>query len=936
VLSLRDVVFRRLCERKGLEPGKWSDLVSSDDSYTCHSVPAHTPQATRDVITLMLKAQEVVERLMNVWTSGSKSSITALIGEFNSCFVSNLTTIPATIKFAISSVPAVNTDSFTTMVDECYNSSRQLFENGGTLELYEISQKLNKKYCEDLYHTQDGKINSPTQIFNIPREKIPHQLGVFPLDDPSLMLQFGPSCWNMRILIDSQNDSKVMSVFSKAHSFIQEGVLEDVADLLNPSDLLFSTRPINAITRIGTRLKKMREKCPLTQEDLRKKIEENPLIMMSKPVTIDEIIFRTCMKLFQRSAIDAMKSTEGSLFYGRVAASVSAKAFRLFGTEQEELLTYKECLFELLKLPDPKIDYNIFYDRKKEYITSRESIKTMTDYHPRNPLEVRTLNSYNLSEVMEKLSKPVPEILNHFWLATDKIDSNVFKRDMINLKSMVPIIKDTMEETMESLGGNSSDRISKLCLVLMRLLSIKTNKMKAFTYGRSSQSYEVTPRLITGSNKYNNRESKDGSWEPYIKSRSTLYDEQSYWFNIFLLGICENNVDALRACRSNINEDVINDLCSGQKINFTSKKRFMFMLSYYNLIIDARSWSRTTNTIIHKWNIRQKRTKEKTWTGNFSLDLQRGDLIVRADGSDLKGKLFANTQSNLNDLYEILNDLSNTLNIPINKFRGFFGPGNYDMDKKGLRISESSIGFKIHFLNLPNITLQGREVLVEDSWVKLLDERKKVIMDMPKSMFFIESYPDAQDVKLEQMSTKTIIELRLFSRDFSLRKFSNKFIVERIEDLNIDTDNDGFVEDEEEKFEEIEIKYELGDLSAFDDMDLVWGDMTDEKDEILAHLYELNSIDYLMNMPSIKETDPFRPVSVLFTRYKLIKSNLIAFVMLGRTYNVNSKLMDAVEKLNIHKGITNAIRKIYNLQDKNVNISASLSFDPNFMGKFDL
>jgi hypothetical protein len=432
VLSLRDNVFKELCLRKNIPTGVWSDLVSSDDSYTCHSVPAQSPEMIESILHCMLQAQEVSERLMNVWTSKSKSSISAFVGEFNSCFISNLTTFPATLKFAISSVAPPSTDSFTRMVDDCYNSSRQLFENGGTLELYLIAQKLNRSYCETLYHTTTH--NDPTKIFGITREHIPYQLGVFPIDHPELMLQFGPASWNMKILKSSLNEDE-RKLFRQAHNIISSDMLEDVADFQNPSDLMTSIRPINAITRVNKRLLRIRESSGADPIFLKKFIEENPLKLLLKPENIDEVKFKIQLKLFQRSAIDAMKMTDGSLYYGRVSASVSAKAFRVFGTDQDELKTYKECLESINLLPDPEVPMDVYYGRFKEYLIATDTNNQITEFHERDPLEIRTLNTYFLSEVSSKLVNPVSTVLSHFWLAENRIDSSQLIRDMQSLQS---------------------------------------------------------------------------------------------------------------------------------------------------------------------------------------------------------------------------------------------------------------------------------------------------------------------------------------------------------------------------------------------------------------------------------------------------------------------------------------------------------------------
>jgi len=89
-ISLRDEVFQRLCKKMNISPGEWKDIVSSDDSYTAHAIPMDNKKLAKLRIILFMKAQEVCERVMNVWTSTSKSSISLLVYEFNSLFGSNL------------------------------------------------------------------------------------------------------------------------------------------------------------------------------------------------------------------------------------------------------------------------------------------------------------------------------------------------------------------------------------------------------------------------------------------------------------------------------------------------------------------------------------------------------------------------------------------------------------------------------------------------------------------------------------------------------------------------------------------------------------------------------------------------------------------------------------------------------------------------------
>jgi hypothetical protein len=193
LLEFRNELFRRLIMKYGDDMSimEWRDIVSSDDSYTALQLQLQSPRKMKKYLELFMVAQEMSERLFSVKTSKAKTSISFILCEFNSLFGSNLTFYPTTFKFALSSVQPVNTVSFFRMVKESYNTCRQIVENGGTLELFGCAHKLNKVFCESIYHTGESGHNSPL-MFGIRSHHMPYHLGHYPIGDYPMMLILGP------------------------------------------------------------------------------------------------------------------------------------------------------------------------------------------------------------------------------------------------------------------------------------------------------------------------------------------------------------------------------------------------------------------------------------------------------------------------------------------------------------------------------------------------------------------------------------------------------------------------------------------------------------------------------------------------------------------------------------------------------------------------
>jgi proteasome lid subunit RPN8/RPN11 len=417
MISLRDHLYKKMCEKLEFDPNDHDDVVSSDDSYTVLSL-----EIKRNIflkkIDLFLRCQEIVERLFNARTSLAKSSINPFIGEFNSLFVSNLNFIPTLFKFAISSVHPVNTDSFFRMVKECWSSSRQIIENGGSLELYLISQKLNKRFCESIYHTHPSGVNSPS---NFGFRFVPYHLGQYPIFDPTKMILLGPEYHNYEIFKKHWNDltSQERTLFINSHKLIDSSIIDIMKDL----DLEVGDTMLGGMVRIEAmvgpikQLERIKRSAPMNIHDIQSKILENPLIIFKKSESIVDVMFKTCQKLYVVGAAEAAKTITSSIYYGRVSASASASVFYINGLDYYSK-TYKECVQHLSNLiPMDFTDFEkmmkFIYPRYPDYdLIINKEIKIQSANF-RNIFEVQTVRKLVTHKIHSKLTQPIVDLIEY-------------------------------------------------------------------------------------------------------------------------------------------------------------------------------------------------------------------------------------------------------------------------------------------------------------------------------------------------------------------------------------------------------------------------------------------------------------------------------------------------------------------------------------------
>jgi hypothetical protein len=629
MVTFRDELYSRWCKDAGLNSIDHEDLLSSDDSYTIFCPELVQGERTKVVklkLNMFLRCQQVSEYLFNCRTSKVKSSINPLIGEFNSLFISNLTFIPTLFKFCLSSVHPLNTDSFYRMVKESYSSSRQITENGGGMDLYLLSHYLNKRYCEEIYHTYAGGVNSLLPEIT----KIPYHLGYYPIFNPALMICFGPEYYNYKLYtqFDTLNEREQI-LFISSHKIVKGGLVETMAEFEEGDTILGGLMRIEAKMGPIEQLNRIRASALMSREELQSMVIENPILILDRPKSVADTIFKVTHKLYTTGSKEALKNIAASIYYGRVSATVSANAFYIPNGNIESK-TYRECLETML---EEKIDYVNFdqhmrflYPKYVDYDIFVNNDEFKLQLFIRNPLEIQTIQTLVTHKIYTKLTQPVVDLLMFKWglkKVPDHLQSKV-ERDMILIKHHFPLIKDTIEETKNqfSSDGGDDNRTKSLLMLMLKLFSLRDRKFKGVLFGYGSNDIIRTYETLLERN-YSNSLSAELKIDVDTVRRMQSYEKIYCAHNYTILSeFAETKLQD--TMWSEISEEELMIFFQDPSINKNIKKR-IFMCAISNGYIDnVEDWSVRVGVILHYWHRKQKRLDDGSYVGNFDVTFYMG------------------------------------------------------------------------------------------------------------------------------------------------------------------------------------------------------------------------------------------------------------------------------------------------------------------------
>jgi hypothetical protein len=789
VITFRDKLYQMWCKELNLDSSDHEDLLSSDDSYTifCPEVSKSSTELVKVKLNMFLSCQQVAEYLFNCRTSMVKSSINPLIGEFNSLFISNMTFIPTLIKYSLASVHPPNTDSFYRMVKESYGSSRQIVENGGGLDLYLLSSHLNKRYCEGIYHTYPGGVNNlkPQGI-----SKVPYHLGHFPIFNPALMVCFGPEYYNYHMFKSEWNslNSKEQQLFMASHKIIKGGVVETMAEFESGDTILGGVLRIEAKMGPVKQLNRIRDNALLSREEISSRLETNPLLIISKPRSIDEVIFRVTHKLYVTGANEALKNVASSIFYGRMSATVSAEIFYIPNHEPKDQ-TYLECLKQLMnespienleahiKFLYPKhVDYDIFIN-----------LQTRFEYRIRDPMEIQTVQTLITHKIYTKLTQNVPDLLAYLWgdkVIPEHLYTKVL-RDYKLINIHFPMIKPTLEETMSQFSGEHRDKIKSVLLLILKLYSLKDKNFKGVIYGYGSgdiyRSYlSLMERNYTSS--MSGESTSESTLSRIMRSYEKIYFAHNH---TILTEFTEEKVSS--NMWEDLSEEEISVFFQDTSVPKTIKKR-VFMCAVANKFIkNAEEWSNHVGIILHSWHRKQHLNENGKYMGPCDLTLFMGSKRMNCRYNDKMDRYYL-SKNNLNDptlIKEFLSELSSVLDMTPESLSRKAVKGKWMIveDKVLLTVGD---GFDIREMEIPpTIDFNNCTMVIERDWTRLMSDGRR-ILNIETGLLACTFQPKEEyDFRVFGLKLSRICELRAFDQNFNVGFGSKKSSLDALDDLRV-------------------------------------------------------------------------------------------------------------------------------------------------------
>jgi hypothetical protein len=802
MLSLRDEIYKRYLKKHGIVDLEHNfDLVSSDDSFTVLSLPRDNIKLARFMLDKFLVAQELSERLFNCRTSTSKSSISLLIAEFNSLFASQMNFYPTTLKFAISSVSVYNTDSFHRMVKQYYSSSRQLVENGGSMELYLIASKLNKMFCEKMYHTHNlGK----NVIEGVSYYNIPYHLGFYPIFSPELMILLGPDYHNYLIYkrFDLLNNRE-KKLFISSHKLSKEDLIESLSLMDDGDTVLGGLLKIEASMGPVTQLSRIRSKCHHTRDDIESTILNDPTIIIRQPENMDETKFKTSYKLYVKGAKEAVKNIASSIYFGRVSATVTADAFMVPGLT-ELPTTYHRCLDLLIEKGSTKDDHldkimRFTYPLYDEY----EVAHSLGTYHfgsrNRSIYQVMEPTKHMIKSQKTKLIYSVSDILAYLWCGKVPREFNISKimRDFGILQEYYPLLKGSLDETMDQFSGTDMDKTRMTVLLILKLSGLRTKTMKAISYAHSSSHLkesclsfvkELSQSCVTF----------DADHKMHtINYGISTYDDLLFAYNYYVI-LCDNNIpnreELLLNYMLTIDDDRLQMFQYDPSIHKTVKLRVMIPYLECQRVDNMISWTMMAQQPLHVWDQKQSYDrKTKEWYGDLSVTSFIGKNMVRITYYGGHWTIFRNDCSDPRIL-QLLVDHTTTvceLNISEELRSGKLSRGNWVTDDNGCHESSHMSGFHIEpdvsiELNMDNIV---SHVEFNKEYIEVKDVLNRKVFRTKTGLLSLSSdvmMDRFQDVKCYGLQLSSIIRLGGFSRMFDPLNLDRKQCIFFMDDIIVE------------------------------------------------------------------------------------------------------------------------------------------------------
>jgi hypothetical protein len=782
MLSFRDEIYKRACRMANVNQFEMDDIVSSDDSYTCISMTQLKSEGDRESLNIFFRCQEISERLFNCRTSMNKSSFSLMVSEFNSMFGTNMGLHPTLFKFALSSVMPPCTDSFYRMTKECYGSSRQIIENGGSMQLYLVSQLLNKRFCESVYKTGEGLTNDISSFPGVRRENIPYQLGNFPIHDTATMIMYGPEFHNYKIL-KSQLSDEEKKLMKSCHRFIANDLVEVTADVNSVNTLFGGLLRVEARTGAIRQLNSLRLRCNADRGSLEQTLSVDPLMLFRRTNNLEELRTKIHMKLYQTSAAEAVRLTAASLYYGRSSAAVRKNAFYIPYTEIEG--TFLECIKKMFETSHQELtlkEIHMLYPIYDEYDTLLEMSSIDTNY------ETRRSNTIKRSCVMyttfrkTRTSNNVLTLLEWMWGDKEISDFqyNSFTRDWIILKGRCPILRDSLVETMETFTGLDRTIQTRLTLlVILRLIGDNVKKIKAVTYGRNTDNFVETMKILNDRNKFAGLERNlDSSLEGEY-----LHQDHGplIWSFNYIMSQLDNGV-SLGDIVVPHDEESIKAYMVDPTHSPVMRRKMLNLAMISRMNLRTKEWTELCEAPLHFWLIRQE-YHLGNWIGDFDIICQMGSVKLRMKSHNNEIRIFGENIHRPRYLCKIFNHLKRLINF--DSYIHEQGPWMIVDDE--MRNTGTLLGYDIQMSRIDDVvTPQVETYIMHEDRMDLLDNMGQKISGMRLGYLSCDYHTNVYpDVDVHGLSFLKLSECGFFDPSIDLNIISRETLIYLLDDLNV-------------------------------------------------------------------------------------------------------------------------------------------------------
>lgn len=703
-----------------------------------------------------------------------------------------MTFTPTLFKFAIAAVHPLNTDSFFRMTKESYTSCRQIVENGGSLELYLAASLLNKRYCEDMYHTTQGK----NDLSNIGVTHLPYHIGYYPIFDPALMVIFGPefyNYWLYKVKWSELNETE-KRLFINSHKLVKGGLVETMAEFEEGDTILGGLMRIEANIGPTKQLQRIQGNAPYTKAELKNYLVERPLLLITKPKTHNEIILKIVNKLYTTGSAEALKNISASIYYGRVAASVSANAYYIPNGTKETHLTYRQCLEKLIETETEIKNFDdhlkFIYPRYKDYDIFLELNPFKRGLKLRNVFEIQTIQKLTTHKIYTKLTQPVSSLLEYKWeskVIPEHLQSKV-GRDFNIIKEHYPLIEDSLAETKSHFSGNDEEKTTGVLLLLLKLFSLKDKSFKGVIYGSGSYDVRDTYRTLSERNLYS-----DSTTDVYYTNRTSVnqihfYNKIYLAYNQHLLSLFSKDVPKSYLWTT-IDDDELSIFFQDKSINVSLKKRILMSATSCGKLQNVEDWSGRSQVILHFWKKRQVfNERNLSYRGDFILILFSGNKQLVVDYHENQN-LFELFKTNLDEgeiLFEFIKEVSGLIDRSVEDITKHTYVGDWELLEDKI-VKSLTRGFQIRELHVkePNIILQPKLSTVDDRIILTSYEGTR-LYTMDVGLIEVRGEVSSEfDFKVFGLKFSSILSLDAFSVSFNVLYLSKERTLAALEDIEV-------------------------------------------------------------------------------------------------------------------------------------------------------